>query len=849
MTVLAVRGARVHNLRGVDVDIPRDALVVITGVSGSGKSSLAFDTIYAEGQRRYVESLSAYARQFLEQMGKPDVDSIDGLSPAIAIEQRASSRNPRSTVGTVTELQDYLRLLYARAGDVYCYNCGERIEAQTVQTMVDAALALPERARFSVIAPVVRGAKGAHKKLLEQLRREGYIRAGIDGELWDLSQHMPSLDKARVHDIDVYVDRLVRKDGIRQRLSDSIELAVGLADGMVRIQPVEGEGQTFSERFACIDCGISYPPIEPRMFSFNNPHGACPDCDGLGLDIPAGERDRADAPPSDDEGGDPFEQRATCKSCNGTRLRTEARFVRIGGESLPDVTSMPLDEAHRFFTGVSLSPRQQAIGGRVLREIGDRLGFLVSVGLGYLTLDRGAATLSGGEAQRIRLATQIGSSLMGVLYILDEPSMGLHPRDTDRLLDALRRLRGLGNTVLVVEHDEATIRAADYVVDMGPRAGVHGGRVVAAGTPDEIAAHPDSLTGAYLSGAQSIAVPGSRRRARKTIDVRGARQHNLRGVDASFPVGVLTCVTGVSGSGKSTLVIDTLMRALQQRLGNQAGAVGAHDALEGAHHVDRVISIDQSPIGRTPRSNPATYTGLFTQLRDLFAQLPESKVRGYKAGRYSFNVKGGRCESCQGDGILRIEMHFLPDVFVTCDVCSGKRYNRETLEVRYKGLNIAEMLELTVAEALDVLAHVPKIRHRLQTLRDVGLGYLKLGQSATTLSGGEAQRLKLSRELAKQAGGRALYVLDEPTTGLHFDDINRLLHVLQLLVDDGNTIVVIEHNLDVIKTADHVIDLGPEGGTAGGRIVAAGTPEQVAAVDGSHTGNWLRDVLRPKTGP
>jgi excinuclease ABC subunit A len=840
MDRIEVRGARVHNLANIDVDVPRDALVVITGPSGSGKSSLAFDTIYAEGQRRYVESLSAYARQFLEQMAKPDVDSIEGLSPAIAIEQRASSKNPRSTVGTVTELYDYLRLLYARVGHVHCHRCGQRITSHTVQQIVDVALALPAGAKFGVVAPVVRGQKGGHKRVFDSLRREGYIRVAVDGELYDLSQTVPELDPKAAHDVDVYVDRLIVKDGIRQRLTDSVELALALADSMVRFAPVDGDDIVLSERFACIDCDVMYPEIEPRMFSFNSPHGACTACGGVGVEIDAASAQREPDPESDH---DPYAGRPVCRECKGTRLRREARFVRIGGKPIHELVSMPLDAADEFVTGVALDERERAIAARLLREIGARLGFLVSVGLHYLTLDRKASTLSGGEAQRIRLATQLGSSLVGVLYILDEPSMGLHPRDNDRLLESLQRLRDHGNSVLVVEHDEATIRAADHVIDMGPGAGVHGGRVMATGTPAEIERSADSLTGQYLSRRKVIAVPRERRRATKFVTVEGAREHNLANVTANVPVGVFTCVTGVSGSGKSSLVLDTLLPAVAQRLGSTAVEIGEHDALVGVHHIDRVISIDQTPIGRTPRSNPATYTGVFTLVRDLFAQLPESKTRGYKPGRYSFNVKGGRCESCQGDGILRIEMHFLPDVFVSCDACGGKRYNRQTLEVRYKGRNIADVLDMTVAEAVEFLAHVPKIRVRLETLRDVGLGYLTLGQSATTLSGGEAQRLKLSRELAKKSGGRGLYILDEPTTGLHFADIDRLLHVLNLLVDQGNTVVVVEHNLDVIKTADHIIDLGPEGGAGGGRIVAEGTPEQVAARDGSYTGQFLERVL------
>jgi excinuclease ABC subunit A len=950
MDKIIVKGAREHNLKNIDVEIPRDQLVVVTGLSGSGKSSLAFDTIYAEGQRRYVESLSAYARQFLEQMAKPDIDSIEGLSPAISIEQKTTSKNPRSTVGTVTEIYDYLRLLYARIGHVFCWSCGTEIAAQTVQQIVDRVLELPEGSRFSVLAPMVRDKKGEYKKELEDLRKQGYLRVAIDGELIDLAEAgIPKLDKAKKHVIEVYVDRLVKKDGIRQRLTDSIELALKLAGGVVKIAPLEGDDLVFSDKFACIACGISYPEITPRLFSFNNPHGACPSCDGIGakmffdpdLVVPNEElslREGAIEPwekrnasffqgilealaahfkidmytpwnrlPEEaragilfgsngaevefwfekggrrhaykkefegvianlerrlseyerrrrEEGGnfeESFEQvyeefhrymnKSPCDDCQGTRLRKESRNVRVGGKAIVEVTGLSIRAAHEFFRGLELTTREQAIAERILREITDRVTFLINVGLDYLTLDRPAGTLSGGEAQRIRLATQIGSSLVGVLYILDEPSIGLHPRDNARLLETLQRLRDMGNTVLVVEHDEEIIRAANYVVDMGPRAGVHGGRIVACGTPDEVESSTASLTGAYLSGRRSIAIPKTRRQpSQKYITVRGAREHNLKNATARFPVGLLTCVTGVSGSGKSTLVIDTLLRALQSRLHNGKGAAGAHDGIDGTHHVDKVIDIDQSPIGRTPRSNPATYTGLFTHIRDLYAALPESKARGYKAGRYSFNVKGGRCESCQGDGILRIEMHFLPDVYVQCEACAGRRYNRETLEVRYKSMNIADVLDMTVAQACEFLAHIPKIRQKLDTLRDVGLGYITLGQAATTLSGGEAQRIKLSKELAKKSTGRTAYILDEPTTGLHFDDIKQLLDVLNQLVEQGNTVIVIEHNLDVVKASDYVIDLGPEGGDAGGYIVGVGTPEEIARAPQSHTGRYLRKVL------
>jgi excinuclease ABC subunit A len=949
MNKIVVKGAREHNLKNIDVEIPRDKLVVLTGISGSGKSSLAFDTIYAEGQRRYVESLSAYARQFLEQMAKPDIDSIEGLSPAISIEQRSTSKNPRSTVGTVTEIYDYLRLLYARVGRVYCWSCHGRIAAQTVQQMVDQALALPEGTRFSVVAPMVRDQRGDYKRELEDLRRSGYLRASIDGDLHDLGEGIPKLDKAKKHTIDVFVDRLVRKDGIAQRLTDSVELALHLAGGVVRISPLEGDDLVFSERFACIACGITYPEITPRFFSFNNPYGACPSCDGIGakmffdpdlivpndeLSLREGaiepwekrnapffqgilesvaahykvdmyiswaklpesfrqvvlhgtkgeeidltfekngrrhsfkkefegvvanlerrlseyERRRREEGASVEESFEAvyeefhrYMNQSPCEECGGARLRKEARSVRVGEKSLPELTGLSLASAHAFFRELELDQRERSIAERILREITDRLGFLVNVGLDYLALDRPAGTLSGGEAQRIRLATQIGSSLVGVLYILDEPSIGLHQRDNARLLETLMRLRDLGNTVLVVEHDEEIIRAADYIIDMGPRAGVHGGRIVACGTPAEIQSSTHSLTGAYLSGRRSIPVPKSRRQPQQRyLTVRGARAHNLKGEPVRFPVGLLTCVTGVSGSGKSTLVIDTLLRSLQQRLHNSKTPPGEHDGIDGFHHVDKVIDIDQSPIGRTPRSNPATYTGLFTHIRDLFAALPESKARGYKAGRYSFNVKGGRCESCQGDGILRIEMHFLPDVYIQCEACGGRRYNRETLEVRYKGMNIADLLDMTVAQATEFLAHIPKVKQKLDTLRDVGLGYLTLGQSATTLSGGEAQRIKLSKELAKKATGRTVYILDEPTTGLHFDDIKQLLDVLNQLVDQGNTVIVIEHNLDVVKTCDHVIDLGPEGGDRGGHVVATGTPEEIARSAASYTGRYLKRVL------
>ncbi|MBL9009132.1 MAG: excinuclease ABC subunit UvrA [Myxococcales bacterium] len=969
MDKIIIKGAREHNLKNIDVELPRNKLVVITGLSGSGKSSLAFDTIYAEGQRRYVESLSTYARQFLEQMGKPDLDSIEGLSPAISIEQKSTSKNPRSTVGTVTEIYDYLRLLYARIGTVHCHSCGRPISSQTVQQMVDRVLRLPDGTRFSVLAPVVRDRKGEFKKEIDALRRQGLRRVNIDGELFDLSEDTIKIDKNKSHTIEVYIDRLVVKPDVRQRLTESIELGLQLAEGIVKVSPVllggddeailsDGAGITdengdiiFSERFACVACGISYPEISPRLFSFNNPSGACPACDGIGAkmffdpelivptqdlslregaiepwekrngpffqqileaiaghysidmvtpwyELPQAHRDiilygskgeeiefwfekngrrhtykkefegviqnlerrlseyerRRREEGTAAQGSDSFEaayeefspymNKSPCEECQGTRLRKEARFVKVGGLPINELTAKPIRDAKRFFDSLKLSPRQMEIADRILKEVRDRLGFLVNVGLDYLTLDRTAATLSGGEAQRIRLASQIGSSLTGVLYVLDEPSIGLHQRDNQRLLETLFRLRDIGNTVIVVEHDEDTIRAADHVLDMGPRAGVLGGRIVAAGTPADIMSSTGSLTGAYLSGRKKIEVRGSRRQCQnRYIVLKNCKEHNLRDITVRFPVGVFTCVTGVSGSGKSTLVIDTLLGALKQKLHHSKCPVGSYESIEGIHHVDRVIDIDQLPIGRTPRSNPATYTGVFTHIRDLFAALPDSKARGYKAGRYSFNVKGGRCEACQGDGILRIEMHFLPDVYVVCEECSGRRYNRETLEVKYKGASIADVLDMTVSQACEFLGHIPKIRQKLETLRDVGLGYIALGQAATTLSGGEAQRIKLSKELAKKGSGRTVYILDEPTTGLHFDDIKQLLDVLGRLVDSGNTVIVIEHNLDVIKTADYIVDMGPEGGDGGGYVVGCGTPEDIARVPGSYTGQYLKRVL------
>ena len=932
---IIIKGAREHNLKNIDVEIPRDKLVVITGLSGSGKSSLAFDTIYAEGQRRYVESLSAYARQFLEQMEKPDVDSIEGLSPAISIEQKTTSKTPRSTVGTVTEIYDYLRLLFARVGKPFCYQCGKEIASQTISQMVDQLLALPEGSRVNLYAPVVRSRKGEYKKELYQFRKDGFLRARIDKKVIDLSEEI-TLDKNKKHDIDVMVDRVVIKEGVAGRVAEAFETALRLADGIARAEGVGDREILFSDKFACIECGISYPEITPRLFSFNNPNGACPACDGLGsklemepeLVVPDKERSIREGaivpwerrqssyfhqmleslaahygidiykpfrqlPKKhqeiilygsgeeeikfhiEEEGRKyiykkPFEgvipelQRryletdseyvrgeierfmgtSPCPTCHGKRLRKESLFIRVDGKDISEVVSLSVSTSLEFFKTLKLSERDRTIAERIIKEIRERLGFLIHVGLDYLTLDRAAGTLSGGEGQRIRLATQIGSSLVGVLYILDEPSIGLHQRDNKRLLDSLKRLRDIGNTVLVVEHDEETILEADYVIDMGPGAGVNGGRIVAQGTPGEIMNNNDSLTGRFLSRKEMIHLPEKRRAPKKkAITIVGAKGNNLKSVDVSIPIGLFTCVTGVSGSGKSTLVVDTLYRALSQRFYGSRERAGEYERIEGLEYIDKVIDIDQAPIGRTPRSNPATYSGLFTHIRDLFAALPESKVRGYKAGRYSFNVKGGRCEACAGDGIVKIEMHFLPDIYVTCEVCRGKRYNRETLEVRYKGKNIAEILDMTVDQALPMLENIPPIKTKLKTLQEVGLGYIKLGQSATTLSGGEAQRVKLAKELSKRGTGRTLYILDEPTTGLHFADIKKLLEVLHALCDAGNTILVIEHNLDVIKTSDHIIDLGPEGGANGGMIIASGTPEKVAVTKGSYTGGYLSKVL------
>ncbi|MCR4419139.1 MAG: excinuclease ABC subunit UvrA [Clostridia bacterium] len=933
---IIVKGARAHNLKNIDVEIPRGKLVVITGLSGSGKSSLAFDTIYAEGQRRYVESLSAYARQFLGQMDKPDVDYIEGLSPAISIDQKSTSHNPRSTVATVTEIYDYLRLLFARIGRPYCPACGTAIAPKAVSQMVDQIMAYPEGTRLVVMAPVVRGRKGEHQKLLEDLRRQGYSRVRVNGEMALLDEGMPRLDKNKKHRLEVVVDRLVVRPGIQKRLADSLETALNLADGLVMVQADEGEEIIFSQKFACPECGTSFAEISPRLFSFNSPYGACPACSGLGvtrvfdpelvisspslslregaiapwaahagryhqemleafcryhgisLDRPLRElpREHLDLVLYGSgetlafrytnrfggththyvsfEGVIPYLERkyreATsdwiredleaytdtrpCPRCQGTRLKPEALSVLVGGLNIARVAAMSVRQARDFLGGLSLTPREEMIAREILKELQNRLGFLADVGLDYLTLDRAAASLSGGEAQRIRLATQIGSKLTGVLYVLDEPSIGLHQRDNVRLLNTLKQLRDLGNTVIVVEHDEETIRAADYLIDIGPGAGTQGGEVVACGRVEDIVRCPRSLTGQYLSGRRRIPVPARRRPGNgKWLEVVGAREHNLKDITVGFPLGTFICVTGVSGSGKSTLVNDILYRRLAQELHRAREKPGAHADLRGLEHVDKVINIDQSPIGRTPRSNPATYTGVFDYIRQLFAATPEARVRGYKPGRFSFNVRGGRCEACQGDGIIKIEMHFLPDVYVPCEVCKGKRYNRETLEVTYKGRNIAEVLEMTVDEAVEFFSSLPSIYRKLKTLQDVGLGYIRLGQPATTLSGGEAQRVKLATELSRRATGRTVYILDEPTTGLHMADIHKLLEVLNELTDAGNTVIVIEHNLDVIKTADYVIDLGPEGGEEGGRVVATGTPEEVSRVPESYTGQFLARVL------
>ena len=936
---IIVKGARANNLKNIDVTIPRDKLVVMTGLSGSGKSSLAFDTIYAEGQRRYVESLSSYARMFLGQMDKPDVDYIEGLSPAISIDQKTTSKNPRSTVGTVTEIYDYLRLLWARVGTPHCPKCGKVIRQQTIDQIIDQIMALPEGTRIQIMAPVVRGRKGEHTKVLEDARRSGYVRARVDGQLYELDEDI-KLTKNLKHQIDIVVDRLIVRPDIVTRLTDSVETASNLAGGLVTVNLLREERDlSFSQNYACEDCGVSIEELAPRLFSFNSPFGACPTCTGLGMqlkvdptlvipdesksildgavvatgwnsirsdgisrmyfdalskkynfslrtpyaqlsdqvkdiilygtrgekltleyDQPRGKgvlhqafegiannlerrymETQSDASKKEIES---FMTACPCPACRGKRLRPEALAVTVGGLSIHDATAMPVDDEIAFFEGLNLTGNQQMIAAQILREISSRLRFLQSVGLSYLTLSRSSGTLSGGESQRIRLATQIGSSLMGVLYILDEPSIGLHQRDNDKLLDTLRRLRDLGNTLIVVEHDEDTMRSADWLIDIGPGAGALGGQVVSAGTPEQVMADPNSLTGQYLSGKKRIEVPERRRAGNgKWLTVRGARENNLKNIDVSVPLGTLTCVTGVSGSGKSSLVNEIIFKRLGADLNRMKAHPGRHDAVEGEEYLDKVISIDQSPIGRTPRSNPATYTNLFNDIRDLFASLPEAKARGYGPGRFSFNTKGGRCEACCGDGVLKIEMHFLADVYVPCEVCRGKRYNRETLEVRYKGKSISDVLDMTVDEALPFFSALPKIAARLQTLQDVGLGYVKLGQSSTTLSGGEAQRVKLATELSKRSTGRTIYILDEPTTGLHADDVKKLLAVLQRLVDGGNTVLVIEHNLDVIKCADYLIDLGPEGGVGGGTVVAAGTPEQVADTPASYTGQYLKKIL------
>ncbi len=935
---IVIRGAREHNLKDVDLELPRNKLIVFTGISGSGKSSLAFDTIYAEGQRRYVESLSAYARQFLGRLDKPDVDFIEGLSPAISIDQKTVHRNPRSTVGTVTEIYDHLRLLYARIGKPHCYKCGRPIARQTAQQIVDQILSMGEGTRVQVLAPLVRGRKGEHKKLFEELRREGFARVRVDGHLYPLEE-VPALDKNKKHTIELVVDRLIVRPQSKTRIADAVETALRRSEGLVLLSVLDEEGnpkeeRLLSEQLACPDCGISFEALEPRMFSFNSPYGACPGCAGLGYkmeidpdlvldreksllnggivpwadrkskwlrgllrglceaydidpDAPLGELppekldvvlygvpepvvfpytnrygrtryfqdvwpgvipalEQAYREAESDWAREEIEKYMSvreCPDCRGGRLRPESLAVTVGGLNIQELTALSIKDAYCFFENLKLTEREEQIAHQILKEIKARLKFLLDVGLEYLTLDRPAGTLSGGEAQRIRLATQIGSGLVGVLYILDEPSIGLHPRDNARLLNTLKGLRDLGNTVIVVEHDEETIRSADFIVDIGPGAGAHGGRIVATGSVKDLEACPESITGQYLSVRRKIPVPERRREPQGFLIVRGARQHNLKNIDVKIPLGVFVCVTGVSGSGKSTLVDEVLYRGVAQRLGRVVERPGEHDDIEGLEQIDKVIEIDQSPIGRTPRSNPATYIGLFDLIRKLYAQVPEARARGYKPGRFSFNVKGGRCEACRGDGLIKIEMHFLPDVYVPCEVCKGKRYNRETLEIQYKGKSIADVLGMTVEEALEFFAHHPAIQRKLQTLYDVGLGYMELGQPATTLSGGEAQRVKLAEELSKRDTGHTLYILDEPTTGLHFADVERLLNVLQRLVDKGNTVVVIEHNLDVIKVADWIIDLGPEGGDAGGSIVAEGPPEAVVKVKESYTGRFLRRAL------
>ncbi len=935
---IKIRGAKEHNLKNIDVDIPRNELVVLTGLSGSGKSSLAFDTIYAEGQRRYMESLSSYARMFLGQMEKPDVEKIEGLSPAISIDQKSTNRNPRSTVGTVTEIYDYFRLLYARIGIPHCPNCGRPIARQTVDQMVDQILALPEGTKIQLLAPVVRGRKGEHAKVLERAKRSGYVRVRIDGNLYDLSEEI-KLEKNIKHNIEIVVDRLVVKDGITARLTDSVENTLALAEGLLVVDVIGGEPMTFSQSFSCPDCGISVSEIEPRSFSFNNPFGACPDCFGLGykmefdvdlmipdkelsinqgaivvtgwqsctdkgsftnailqalckaynfsLDTPfeeypesvkniilhgtdgktvdvyyEGQRGKGVYPVAFEgliknverryrETGsetmkqeyESFMQFTPCKLCGGMRLKREALAVTVADKNIYEITSLSINKLQEFLNNLSLTKNEELIGGQILKEIRARVGFLVNVGLGYLSLSRATGTLSGGEAQRIRLATQIGSGLVGVCYILDEPSIGLHQRDNDKLLAALKNLRDLGNTLIVVEHDEDTMREADYIVDIGPGAGSHGGEVVACGTAEEIMKIPESITGQYLSGALKIPVPAVRKKPTGWITVQGAQENNLKNIDVDFPLGVMTVVTGVSGSGKSSLVNEILYKHLAKKLNRARTIPGKHKGIKGVEQLDKVIAIDQSPIGRTPRSNPATYTGVFDQIRDLFAATADAKAKGYSKGRFSFNVKGGRCEACSGDGIIKIEMHFLPDVYVPCEVCGGKRYNRETLDVKYKGKSIYDVLDMTVEEALPFFENVPSIRRKIETLNDVGLSYVKLGQPSTELSGGEAQRIKLATELSRRSTGKTIYILDEPTTGLHFADVQKLVEILQKLTEGGNTVVVIEHNLDVIKTADYIIDIGPEGGDGGGTVIAKGTPEEVAANPASYTGKYIKKML------
>ena len=936
---IKIRGANEHNLKNVDLDIPRNELVVLTGLSGSGKSSLAFDTIYAEGQRRYMESLSSYARQFLGQMEKPDVESIEGLSPAISIDQKSTNRNPRSTVGTVTEIYDYFRLLYARIGIPHCPKCGKEIKKQTVDQMVDQIMALPERTKIQLLAPVVRGRKGRHEKLLEQAKKSGYVRVRIDGNLYELSEEI-TLDKNIKHNIEIIVDRLVVKPGIEKRLTDSIENVLHLAEGLMTVDVIDGEPINFSQSFSCPDCGISIDEIEPRSFSFNNPFGACPECFGLGykmefdidlmipdkslsisegaitvmgwqsctdkksftyailsalskeykfsLDTPfekypkkiqdilihgtGGKEVKVHYQGQRGEGVydvafeglvrnverryretgsetmkaeyEEFMRITPCHECGGQRLKPEALSVKVGGKNIAEVTEMSIEELQHFLEKLELTKQQNLIGGQILKEIRARIRFLMDVGLDYLTLGRATGSLSGGEAQRIRLATQIGSGLVGVAYILDEPSIGLHQRDNDKLLGTLKHLRDLGNSVLVVEHDEDTMREADYIVDIGPGAGEHGGEVVAVGNSEEIMANPASITGAYLSGKVKIPVPEMRKEPTGWLEIKGAKENNLKNVDVKIPLGIMTCITGVSGSGKSSLINEILYKRLARDLNRARVIPGKHKEIKGIEQLDKVIAIDQSPIGRTPRSNPATYTGVFDLIRDLFASTPDAKARGYKKGRFSFNVKGGRCEACSGDGILKIEMHFLPDVYVPCEVCHGKRYNRETLEVKYKGKSIYDVLNMTVEEALHFFENVPSIRRKMETLYDVGLSYIRLGQPSTQLSGGEAQRIKLATELSKRSTGKTIYILDEPTTGLHFADVHKLTEILQRLAEGGNTVIVIEHNLDVIKTADYIIDMGPEGGDGGGTMVACGTPEEIAEVPESYTGYYVKKYLK-----